>query len=69
MVRDDLKLPDDSGEVPKPNGVVGSPIPGCEIISLLDGNQLGGQKNTSCVPKKGKIHKMIFHLNLLVTVL
>jgi hypothetical protein len=37
MVRDDPKLPDDSGEVPKSNGVVGGSIHGREIISLLEG--------------------------------
>jgi hypothetical protein len=36
-VRDDPKLHDDSGEVPKPNGQVADSIPGCEIVSLLDG--------------------------------
>ena len=36
VVQDDPKLLDDSGEVPKPNGVVGNLIPGREIISLLD---------------------------------
>jgi hypothetical protein len=30
------RLPDDSGEVPKPNIVVGGSIPGREIVSLLD---------------------------------
>jgi hypothetical protein len=35
-IRDDPKLPKDSGEVPKLNGVVGGSIPSCEIISLLD---------------------------------
>jgi hypothetical protein len=35
-VQDDPKLPDDSGEVPKSNEVVGSLIPGCKITSLLD---------------------------------
>ena len=36
MVRDDPKLPDDSGEVPKQIEVVGL-IPGHKIVSLLDG--------------------------------
>ena len=35
-VRDDPKEPNDSGEVPKPNGVVGGSIPDHEIVSLLD---------------------------------
>ena len=34
MVQDDPKLPDDSGKVPKPNGVAGRSIPSCEIASL-----------------------------------
>jgi hypothetical protein len=38
MVRDDPKLPDDSGEVPKLNGMDGGSIPiSLELISLLDG--------------------------------
>ena len=37
LVRDDPKLPDDSEDVPNPNGGVGGSIPGCEIFSLLDG--------------------------------
>jgi hypothetical protein len=37
LVRDDPKVPDDSGEVSKSNGVVGGSIPGHEIASLLDG--------------------------------
>ena len=36
LVRDDPKRPNDNGEVPKLNGVVGGSIPGYEIISLLD---------------------------------
>ena len=41
----DPKLLDDSGEVPKLNGVVGGLIIGCEIVSLLD-------KKTSQVVKR-----------------
>ena len=37
MVRDDLKLPDDIGKVPKLNGVVDGAIPTCAIVFLLDG--------------------------------
>jgi hypothetical protein len=37
VVQDGPKLPDDSGEVPKPNIVVGGSILGLDIISLLDG--------------------------------
>ena len=36
-VRDDPNPPDNSGEVPKLNGVVGGSISDCEIVSLLDG--------------------------------
>lgn len=43
QVQDDPKLPDDSGEVPKPHKVVGGLIPGHGIVSLLDKNYLGGQ--------------------------
>lgn len=35
---DEPKLPDDSGEVFKPNGLVGSLISGREIMSLLEEN-------------------------------
>ena len=35
-VQDDPKLLDDSGEVPKLNGVIGGSILGREIVSLLD---------------------------------
>ena len=38
VVRDESKLPDDSGEVPKPNGVVDGLIPNHEIVPLLDEN-------------------------------
>jgi hypothetical protein len=41
--RDDPKLLDDSGEVPRPNGVVGGSTLGREIASLLDGELAGGQ--------------------------
>ena len=40
MVRDDPELLVDSGEVPKPNGVVGGLIPGRKIVSLLDKKKL-----------------------------
>ena len=52
-VRDDLKLPDDSGEVPKLNGVVGGSIPNREIVSLL-GGKLARWSSASCVTKKRK---------------
>ena len=38
MVRDDLKLLDDGGEIPNLKEKVGDLIPGCEISSLLDRN-------------------------------
>ena len=41
-IRDNPKLLDDSGKIPKPNGLVGGSIPNREILSLLHG-QLGGQ--------------------------
>lgn len=42
-VQDDPKLPDDNAKAPKLNGVVSNLISGRKIISLLDGNQSGGQ--------------------------
>jgi len=36
VIQDGPKLQDDSGKVPKPNGVVGGSIPSREIVSLLD---------------------------------
>jgi len=36
VVRDELELLDDSGEVPKPNGVASVSIPNYEIVSQLD---------------------------------
>jgi hypothetical protein len=36
LVRDDPKLLDDSGEVPKSKRVVGSSIPNYEFVPLLD---------------------------------
>ena len=35
-IREDTKLPDDSGEVPESNGVVGGSIPDHEVVFLLD---------------------------------
>ena len=54
VVRDDPKLPDDSGEVPKPNRMVDGSIPGYEIFSLLDG-KLTRWSSASCVPKGTKL--------------
>ena len=52
-IRDDLKLPDDSEEVPKLNGVVGGSIPNYEIISLLDGKTSHVvEKHLMCSKKK-----------------
>jgi hypothetical protein len=48
-VRDDPNLPDDSGEVPKPNRVVGGLIPNCEIVFLLD-RKPTRWSSTFCVP-------------------
>ena len=36
LVWNDPKAPDDNGEVPKPNGVVGGSTPSREIVSLFD---------------------------------
>ena len=52
-VRGDPKLLDDSGEVPKLNGVAGGSILGREIVSLLDG-KLARWSSASCVPKISK---------------
>jgi hypothetical protein len=57
LVQDDpiLILPDDSGEIPKPNGVVGSSIPRCESISLLDSKLTRWSKTPRVFQKpKGK---------------
>ena len=43
---------DDSGEVPKSNGVVGGSIAGREIVSLLDSKKLARWSGASCVPKE-----------------
>ena len=58
MVRDDPKLSDDGGEVPKPNGVVGGSIPVSEIISLLDEKlTMRIKRLLQYVPEKGKKKK------------
>jgi hypothetical protein len=51
LVQDDPKLLDDSGEVPKLNGVLGGSNPGREIVFLLD-EKLATWSSTSCVPMK-----------------
>ena len=61
VVRDDPKLLDDNGKVLKANEVVGGSIPGCEIISLLDG-KLGRWSSVSCVPNKNKNYVPMFKL-------
>ena len=48
------KLPDNSREVPNPDGVVGGSILGRGIISRLDG-KLVKWSSASCVPKKGRL--------------
>jgi hypothetical protein len=50
VVQHDPKLPYDSGEISKPNRVVGGSIHDCEIVSLLDG-RVARSSSTSCVPK------------------
>ena len=64
MVQDDpiLVLPDDSGEIPKSNGVVGGSIPRREIISLLD-SKLTRWSKTPHVFQKPKIRKFLCKLN------
>ena len=47
VVRDDTKMLDGSGKVAELNGVNGGSIPGCEIVSLLDGN-LAWWSSASC---------------------
>lgn len=44
MVQDDPKLLDESGEAPKPSGVISGLIIGHEIVSLLDEYYPSGQK-------------------------
>jgi hypothetical protein len=58
MVQDDPKLPDDSEEVSKPNGMVGGLIPNREIFSLLDQKK---QKwsSTYYVPKYTYIYEYL----------
>ena len=53
-VRYDPKLPDDSGEVPKPYRVGDGSIPSCEIVSLLDGKPTRWS-SASCVTKRTKL--------------
>ena len=53
QVRDDPKLLDDCGKVPKLNKLVGGSIPGYEIVSLFDG-KLARWSNASCVHKNKK---------------
>jgi hypothetical protein len=47
MVRDDPKLPDDDGGIPKSNEEIGGSIHGCEISSLHDG-KLARSSTASC---------------------
>ena len=50
MVGDNSKLPDDSGEVPRLNRVVGGSISSYEIVFLLD-MKLARWSNAFCVPQ------------------
>ena len=60
MIWDDPKLPDDNGEVRKPNGVVGGSMLGLEIVSLLDGiNQVVKRLLCSRESKKIKNKKCL----------
>lgn len=58
MFRDDPKLSDDIGKIPKPNREVSSSIPDSEIISLLNG-KLARWSSGSCVPNKRRNHKLV----------
>jgi hypothetical protein len=51
VVRNDPKLPDDSGTVPKPNKMVGGSIHDHEIVCLLN-RKLAKWSSASCVLKK-----------------
>ena len=57
------KLLDDSGEVPKPDGVVGGLIPGHEIVSLLDGKLVKWSSGSCVQNKKRKKKKENMHLD------
>ena len=59
MVRDDPKLPDNSGKVPNPNKVVGGSIPNREIVSLLDG-KLARWSSASCILEQEDIKMLMF---------
>lgn len=52
MVLDDRKVPDDGRLVPKLNGVVGSVIPGCEIVLLPHRNSSHRLQKAICVSRK-----------------
>ena len=52
MIRDDPKLSDDNGEVPKPDKVIGGEIFGNDIVSLLDGKTSQVVKTPHVFPKK-----------------
>lgn len=54
LVRDDPKLPDDSGEYPKPNRVIGRAIPRCGMFSLPDGRFSQVTSRIMCSQKSGK---------------
>jgi hypothetical protein len=54
LVQDDPKLPDGNVHVAKHNEMVDGMIPGTKIVSLLDGNQPGGQAPPIFQPKNLK---------------
>ena len=61
-VRDDPKLINDTGEVPKPNWVVGGSILGCEIVSQFDIKTSQVVKRLLCSRKIKNMHdKEAFH--------
>ena len=55
-MQDDPKLPDDSGEYPKPNGVVESLILDCEIFFLLDARTSQVATRLYVPKKKSNLH-------------
>lgn len=57
LVRDDPELPDDSGDVPNLNEVVGGWIPSHEIISPLEGKQAKWSKARHVFQQKKKKKK------------
>ncbi len=60
MVRDDPKPPDDSGEKPKPNGLVGGSIPNRRICSLLDKKLIQVATHLMCSKNKNPPTKFVY---------